>query len=180
MGVISALFSSRKFVIAVIVIVAIAPLVYLGKLDIAAFVQTVEGLTIALIAAIGAEGVAEKWNAPPPSPVRQADSIRPPPKAPSIPPVALGMLTVITLVIACAISGCRDPNTPHNIADVALDVEQAACVILQAELGQNEPGAIATICSIPADELQQVINLVTARRKAMAKMAAMRPDGSCR
>ena len=85
-----ALFSSRKFLIAFIVIVALVPLVYMGRLSIDQFLATVEKLTIALIAAIGVEGAAEKWNATPPpmSAARIAsasDSLKPP-KIPAPPP----------------------------------------------------------------------------------------------
>lgn len=57
-----ALFGSRKFVVMSLVVIVVAGLVAAGKLPMSDFVSTVQNLGMILIAAIGAEGVAEKWN----------------------------------------------------------------------------------------------------------------------
>jgi hypothetical protein len=47
-------------------VVACGALVAMGKISPAQFIDYVEKLTMVLVAAIGAEGVAEKWNVSPP------------------------------------------------------------------------------------------------------------------
>lgn len=93
---------------------------------------------------------------------------------PKVPPMAGGALFCALLAF---LVGCRDPQTAQNVATVVLDVEQAACVLLQAELGNEEPGAVAAVCAIPPAELEQVIQLLTARKKAKARLATMHKDG---
>ena|ERR1700733_4251519 len=77
--VIVALFSSRKFLLAVVVIVAFLPLVYLGRITVDKFIDVTMTLVVALIAAIGVEGAAEKFHASPATFTRTADSLQPPP-----------------------------------------------------------------------------------------------------
>lgn len=59
------LFASRKFVVMCLVVIVVAGLVAAGKIPVSDFTTTVQNLGMLLIAAIGAEGVAEKWNLPP-------------------------------------------------------------------------------------------------------------------
>ena len=62
---IARLLGSRKFLLAVVVTIVLGALVYAGKLPMNEFASRLEQIFMVLIAAIGAEGVAEKWNAPP-------------------------------------------------------------------------------------------------------------------
>jgi hypothetical protein len=60
---IASLFSSRKFIVTVLALAAMAPLLYTGKISVEQFIASVEKLAMVLVAAIAAEGVAEKWGA---------------------------------------------------------------------------------------------------------------------
>lgn len=77
------LIGSRKFVITTLALLTLGGFVITGKMPASQFFTSLEHLTGILVAAIGAEGVAEKWNAPPPSQSSSADSLRPPPAQPS-------------------------------------------------------------------------------------------------
>lgn len=76
---IRALFGSRKFVLGLFAIAALVPLVIARVMTVEQFGELFKWIVVTLIAAIGAEGVAEKWNAPPPPTARAADSLKPPP-----------------------------------------------------------------------------------------------------
>ncbi len=62
---IARLLGSRKFLLAVVATVVLGALVYAGKLPMSEFATRLQQIIMVLIAAIGAEGVAEKWNVPP-------------------------------------------------------------------------------------------------------------------
>lgn len=115
MSVLAALFSSRKFVIALVAILALVPLVALKAMTVDQFTQIYKWVVSTIIAGIAVEGAAEKLLVAPPATARPADSIKPPPKMPSIPPVAGLMLLVLA---SCA--GERDV--------VDYGAEQAQCV----------------------------------------------------
>ena len=59
------LLGSRKFLVTTLAVITLAGFVLAGKMPPADFLANVEKLAMVLVAAIGAEGVAEKWNAPP-------------------------------------------------------------------------------------------------------------------
>ena len=92
MAVISALFSSRKFVVLVLTLVVLAPLAWFKIITVDKFVTVFETLSAILIAAIGVEGAAEKWNAPATPAKGAADSLKPPPMPPTLPLLALALL----------------------------------------------------------------------------------------
>lgn len=56
------LAGSRKFLIMCVSVMVLGGLVMAGKMPMENFVSTLKDLSMVLIAAIGAEGVAEKWN----------------------------------------------------------------------------------------------------------------------
>ena len=64
---IALLLGSRKFLVTSLAVVTLGAFVAMGKITPDQFMAYLEKLTMVLVAAIGAEGVAEKWNVPPPS-----------------------------------------------------------------------------------------------------------------
>ena len=60
------LLSSRKFALTVLATVVMGCFVLLGKMPASQFFGSLEHLTAILVASIGIEGAAEKWNSPPP------------------------------------------------------------------------------------------------------------------
>lgn len=61
-----------------------------------------------------------------------------------------------------------------NVLDAVLTVEQIACVVTRAEIGDSEPAYVQTACGIPADRLRDVANLLTGHQKGMAMAHATR------
>jgi len=61
---IAALLGSRKFLVTSLAVITLAGFVLAGKMPPADFLANVEKLAMLLVAMIGAEGVAEKWNVP--------------------------------------------------------------------------------------------------------------------
>ena len=62
---IKSLMGSRKFLITSLAVATLGAFVLRGKITPDQFMGYLEKLTMVLVAAIGAEGVAEKWNVPP-------------------------------------------------------------------------------------------------------------------
>lgn len=89
----------------------------------------------------------------------------------------IGMILTATVftgavVAGFAVQGCqlfKDAATPNNITNAVLSVEQAACVILQSEMGSDEPQAIAAICKIDPKLISEVVKLFTASKSAKAQ-----------
>lgn len=63
---ITLLLGSRKFLATTLAVLTAGAFVAMGKITPDQFMAYLEKLTMVLVAAIGAEGVAEKWNVPPP------------------------------------------------------------------------------------------------------------------
>lgn len=68
-SVVLSLLSSRKFVVTVLAVLVMAGFVLCGQMPASSFLSSVEKLTAVLVAMIGAEGVADRWNSPPPGTV---------------------------------------------------------------------------------------------------------------
>lgn len=121
MGVLAALFSSRKFVIAILAMVLLAPLVYLGSITVDRYVQVVQTLTIALIAAIGVEGAAEKVLTPPHPDGHKADSLRPPKPPPAVASTMAIVLIGTVALIAC-VKGASVREDPNGGVDACVEL----------------------------------------------------------
>ena len=80
----------------------------------------------------------------------------------ALPFVTIGILT-----------DCKNPNTQNLVVTGLLDLEQTACIILQGELGQNEPAVVATLCKIDPKLIEQVIKLLSAQRSARLQKIAI-------
>lgn len=114
------------------------------------------------------------------TPVTPMRPIPPPPR----PPMAAQFIAVAATTALCALSavvgvlswvGCNLPaKTVHDIAAAALTAEQAACVLTEDFMGNSEPAALATVCGVPAGNIQAIIDLVTASHKAQAEAAIRR------
>lgn len=62
---IAKLLSSRKFLIVSLALIACTVLAAMGKIPVSSLASNIQILAGVLVAAIGAEGVAEKWNTTP-------------------------------------------------------------------------------------------------------------------
>lgn len=98
-----------------------------------------------------------------------ADSKRPP----SMPPGAMAMLMCwLVILFVFVVSACSAQQV-RTVTPVALEVEQIACVLTQIELGPKEPAELAKVCSIPPDQIQSIVNLLDAQKKAKAEAAKL-------
>lgn len=87
-------------------------------------------------------------------------------------------IVAVGVALAVSMQACKDPASPANITNGILDLEQTACVILQSELGQSEPALIETVCKVDPALITQVVQLLSAHKKAklsLAKMNAAHP-----
>jgi hypothetical protein len=80
--------------------------------------------------------------------------------------VASGALVLLSLI------GCANPPAPATVVNAVLTAEQVACVLAQVELGQAEPGAVATVCKISADLIPDLKTLLDGAHKAGLGKAA--------
>lgn len=94
-------------------------------------------------------------------------SSSPPSKVPPLPVFSVFLLALLA-------TGCKDPQTANDVIHAALTLEQEACVLAEDELGSGTPDAIAAICQVPPSLIQQVIDLIGARKAAAARVKAKR------
>ncbi len=73
------------------------------------------------------------------------------------------------------VTGCTGAQVKAAVP-VALELEQIACALAQAELGQTEPKAITLACSIPPSAIDSVVNLLAAQKKGHALAATQKAD----
>jgi hypothetical protein len=84
-------------------------------------------------------------------------------------PLALTTLFIwATIVLTPA---CKNPQTTNTIVNTVLTIEQAGCVIAQAEMGASEPAAVMSLCSIDLSLLSDVVKLFTSSKVGMAYKA---------
>lgn len=148
-----------------------------------------QGLSAAATAIVGHETLVEgirkgreffsptpKAPAPPSSPFRVAPPADSP--TPTLPSLMRSILIAVFVaaIPPAIIFGCSSTSIPaKTVEDIGLDLEQIACVVAQDELGTKEPALLATACAIPPAQIETVINLLGATKKA--RLAVVIPDG---
>lgn len=80
------------------------------------------------------------------------------------------------MTVAAVDAGCKNPQTINDVTQVALTVEQAACVLAQVELGSDEPLVVSKFCEIPPTLFQQIVSLITSAKRGKALALAGRHD----
>lgn len=79
-----------------------------------------------------------------------------------------------SVLFAFLIAGCAGiaKLPPQDLTRIGLDLKDLTCVLMQDELGQSEPKAVALACSIPSSQIEYVIDALVATKKGKALAAA--------
>jgi hypothetical protein len=144
-------------------------------------------LAAALFTAVGLVLAKDAAGAPPgptppaAGPYRAPLDATPPAVADEKPPTAATRGAVadgfaVVLVAGAALlavlgwAGCLPAKT---VAAIGADVEQIACIVMEAELGESEPAVVAALCAVPPSVVADVLG---ARAKGRAMAAARLSD----
>jgi hypothetical protein len=79
--------------------------------------------------------------------------------------LSLVMVGGSSLVLACGVPA-------KTVVDVGLSVEQAICVLTEAELGDETPEVVEKVCLIDPSLVKEIESLLLERKKAKEAAAA--------